>query len=89
VTASDWLETFGLLLIMASPFTIGLIVQALDDRRKQRGQGRSGRPMSPTEFYVIQQARKREALRHLRAVAREHRRPPRGQRRNHPNNTWR
>lgn len=89
MTAADWLETFGLLLVIASPFTVGLIVQVLDDRRKRRGQGRSRRPMSPTEFSVFREARKREALRHLRAVAREHGRPARGQRRNHPNNTWR
>lgn len=73
MTASDWLETACLLLILAVPFTIGLIVHVQDNRRKRREQGRNERPMSPTEFYALRRAQKYEALRHLRAVARAHR----------------
>lgn len=90
MTASDWLETACLLLILAAPFTVGWIVSLLDDRRKRQGRQQRERPMSPTEFYVFREARKHEVRRHLRAVARQHGRPANRQRRNHPNNTpWR
>lgn len=75
MTTSDWLETFGLLLVMASPFTIGLIASSMGDRRKREGRETKTRPMSPTEFYALRHYQKRDTVRRLRATARQHRRP--------------